>query len=91
MFDRVSRTTITELVVESADSAVESADSMADSSDDPVKIGLWVRAFRKVVLFLLEHIHPEYLEVLGQGGGGCGKRDDHSNGPFLFSSQQHPH
>ena len=49
VFDRASWPTITESVVESADSAVESADSTADStadsSEDPVKIGLWVRAF----------------------------------------------
>ena len=37
---RVSWPTITESVVEFADSAVESADSTADSSEDPVKIGL---------------------------------------------------
>ena len=45
MFDRASWPTITESVVESADSAVESAYSMADSSEDPVKISLWVWAF----------------------------------------------
>ena len=39
MFDRASRLTFTESVVESADSAVESADSMADSSAGSVKIG----------------------------------------------------
>ena len=45
IIDQVSRPTITESVVESADYAVESADCTADSSEDPVKIGLWVRAF----------------------------------------------
>ena len=45
MFDRARRLTITESVVELADSAVELADSTAVSSEDPVKIGLWVRAF----------------------------------------------
>ena len=33
-------------MVESADSTVESADSTTDSAADPVKIGLWVRAFK---------------------------------------------
>ena len=42
MFDRGSWPTITELVVVSADSAVE----LADSTADPVKIGLWVLAFK---------------------------------------------
>ena len=44
MFNRESRPTFTESVVESADPAVESADSTTDSAADPVKIGLWVRA-----------------------------------------------
>ena len=46
MVDRASRQTITESVVESANSAVELADSTADSSEDPVKIGLWVRGLK---------------------------------------------
>ena len=45
MFDRDSRPTITELVVQSADSGIESADCTTDSIADPVKIGLFVRAF----------------------------------------------
>ena len=45
MFDRVSRPTITESVEESADPAVESPDSTTDSAKNPLKIGLWVRAF----------------------------------------------
>ena len=48
MFDRESRPTITELVVESANSAVESADCTTESAADPVKIGLRVRAFRVI-------------------------------------------
>ena len=56
MFDRARRPTITESVVESAVSAVESADSTADSSEDPVKIGLWVRALR-----------PVYTEMIMKG------------------------
>ena len=47
MFDRESELTITESVVESADSAVESADSNTNTAADPLKIGLWVRAFRQ--------------------------------------------
>ena len=46
MFDMDSRLTIVKSVVETADSAVESADSTTDFAADPVKIGLWVRAFR---------------------------------------------
>ena len=45
MFNKASRPTVTESVVEAADSAVESADSTADSAADPVKISLWVWAF----------------------------------------------
>ena len=45
MFNRESWT-ITESVVESVDSAVESANSTTNSAADPVKIGLWVRAFK---------------------------------------------
>ena len=41
-----SRPTISESVVKSADSAVESDDYMADFTADPLKIGIWVRAFR---------------------------------------------
>ena len=44
MFNRESRPTITELVVESADSVVESADSIADSSSDVGRVGMWVWA-----------------------------------------------
>ena len=42
MFDRERRPT--ESVVESADSGIESADSTADYAENPLKIGLWVRA-----------------------------------------------
>ena len=44
MFNRGSRPTITESVVESADSVVELAVSTAHSSPDLVRIGEWVRA-----------------------------------------------
>ena len=37
--------TITESVVELADSAIESAVSIADFTADPPKIGVWVWAF----------------------------------------------
>ena len=50
MFDMDSRPTIVKLVVESADSGIESADSTADSASNPLKIGLWVRAFRHMHL-----------------------------------------
>ena len=49
MFDRESRSTIKESVEESADSAVESADSTTDSAKKPLKIGLWVWAYRVVI------------------------------------------
>ena len=48
MFNRESQLTTTESVVESADSAVESADCTTESAADPVKIGLWVLAFRVI-------------------------------------------
>ena len=41
MFNMESRPSITESVVESADSAVKSTDSTTDSAVDPVKIGLY--------------------------------------------------
>ena len=57
MFDRESRPIISQSVVESADSVVGSADSVVESANstadftgDPVKIGLWVWAFRVCVL-----------------------------------------
>ena len=40
--------TFVKSVVESADSGIESADSTADSAANPLKIGLWVRAFTEV-------------------------------------------
>ena len=43
MFNKGSWPTVTELVVESADSAVNST---TDAIADPVKIGLWVWALR---------------------------------------------
>ena len=65
MFDMESRPTITELVVESADSAVESANSAVESADsttnsaaDPLKIGLWVRALLKAHTHLAIHDQP---------------------------------
>ena len=45
MFNMESQPTVTELVVELVDSTGESADSTTDSAADPLKIGLWVRAF----------------------------------------------
>ena len=35
---------MTESVVESADSGIESTDFTADSAENPLRIGLWVRA-----------------------------------------------
>ena len=46
MFDIDSGPTIIKSVVESADSGIESADSTTDYAQNPLKIGLWVRAFR---------------------------------------------
>ena len=46
MFDMESRPTIVKSVVESADSGIESADPTTDSAIIPLKIGLWVWAFR---------------------------------------------
>ena len=47
MFNRKSRPTITESVVELAQSGIESADfDTADSAANPLKIGLWVQALR---------------------------------------------
>ena len=45
MFDKESQPTIVKSVVESADSGIETADSPADSASNPLRIGLWVRAF----------------------------------------------
>ena len=45
MFDRENWPTMTESVVDSADSGIESADFTAGSAENPLKIGLWVRAF----------------------------------------------
>ena len=45
MFDMESLPTIVKSVVESADSGIGSANSTADSAANPLKIGLWVRAF----------------------------------------------
>ena len=45
MFDIGSQPTITESVLELADSVLESADSTADSTADLVKTSLWVLAF----------------------------------------------
>ena len=46
MFNRESQLTITESVVESADSTAELVHSITNSAADPVKIGLWVQAFK---------------------------------------------
>ena len=48
MFERGRWPTITESVVQSADSAVESADSTADSSSDLARIGVWVWALSQL-------------------------------------------
>ena len=62
MFDTKSRLTSTESVVESANSGIESADSTADSAENPVKIGLWVRAFRDdAILRVLKPWHKVIL------------------------------
>ena len=52
MFDMESRTTIVKSVVESADSGIELADSTAYSATNPLRIGLWVRAFRSMEAML---------------------------------------
>ena len=49
IFNRGSQLTIIEPVVDIADSMVESAESTANFTANPVKIGLWVRAFRDKV------------------------------------------
>ena len=43
MFNRGSRPTFKETVVESVNSGIESANSTANSAANPLKIGLWVR------------------------------------------------
>ena len=45
MFDMESRATIVKSVVESANSGIESANFTADFAINPLRIGLWVRAF----------------------------------------------
>ena len=45
MFDMEIWPTIVKSVVESADSGIESANSTTDSATNPLRIGLWVRAF----------------------------------------------
>ena len=55
MFNMESRPTITESVVESADSGIESADSTADSAANPLKIGLWVRAYNTFYIAQEDH------------------------------------
>ena len=46
MFNTGSRMTITKSMVELADSGIELADSITYSVAKPLKIGLWIRAFR---------------------------------------------
>ena len=46
MFDKGSRSNITEWMAESADSKTESANSTPDSSPNLARIGVWVRAFK---------------------------------------------
>ena len=53
MFDKENRPTIGKSVEESANSGIESADSTADSAENPLKIGLWVRAFSHTVSYIL--------------------------------------
>ena len=45
MFDKENWPTFVKSVVESADSGIESADSTVDPVANPLKIGVWVRAF----------------------------------------------
>ena len=45
MFDMKSQPTIVKSMVELADSGIASADSTTDSATNPLRIGLWVRAF----------------------------------------------
>ena len=56
MFNTGSRLTITKSVLESAVSGLESADSTNDSAADPVKIGLQVRALRRLCIDI-QNIH----------------------------------
>ena len=49
MFDMDSQLTIVKLVLELANSEIESADSTADSAANPLRISLWVQAFRESV------------------------------------------
>ena len=51
MFDRQSWPTITESVVQSADSVVQSAYCSADSGSDLARIGVWVWAFSVKPIF----------------------------------------
>ena len=59
MFDRASRPTATESVVESANSTAESAES-----ENPVKIGLLVRALSMVMTFQIAFYRQTQLHFL---------------------------
>ena len=50
MFNTGSQLTITQLVVESADSGLELVESSDDSDVDPAKVGVWVWAISKQIL-----------------------------------------
>ena len=69
MFDRESRPTITESMVESADSAIESASFTTDSAADPVKIDLWILAFRSEMAtnIFLEHLRTTFWDIIKIG------------------------
>ena len=58
MFNTGSRPTTTKSIIEYADSGIESAVSATNSAANPLKIGLWVQAFRVMeeVSMLLEKI-----------------------------------
>ena len=58
MFDMDSQPTIVKSVVESANSGIESADSTTDSAANPLRIGLWVRAFRFIYTKMADHHGP---------------------------------
>ena len=76
MFDRGSRPSIIELVIQSADSGIESADSTADSATNPLKIGRWVWAFSIKPIF---HQNTKYLGS-GAGVGQCPRRQNFTLG-----------
>ena len=68
MFNRGSRPTVTELVVESADSAVESSDYTTKPTADPVIIGQWVWALRPPLTILFPVSRVGEKSPVGRSG-----------------------